>query len=107
NVEITYVKAGSCPNSSGNTASVPDSGPNLTYFWTVTGGTITGGQSTREITFTNGSATTVTVSVVITKPSGCGTIISVPIDYTIPVAPVISCPPEELLYTADQGTNGT
>jgi uncharacterized repeat protein (TIGR03803 family) len=106
NVEITYIKAGSCPNSTGNTASVPDSGPNLTYFWTITGGTITGGQATREVTFTNGTATTVTVSVAITKPSGCATTLSVPIDFTIPVAPVISCPPEELLYTADQGTNG-
>ena len=41
-------------NSTGNTASVLDAGVGAIYSWTITNGTITAGQSTRQITWTAG-----------------------------------------------------
>ena len=52
------------------TASVP-SNPGSTYFWTIVNGTITGGQTSAQITFTAGAAGTLTVSVVETGSNGC------------------------------------
>jgi hypothetical protein len=55
-------------NSSGNTASVPNTA-GATYAWTITGGTITAGQGTRQITWTAGANGPVTVGVSVIQ--GC------------------------------------
>jgi hypothetical protein len=60
------------PGSSGNLASVPDSGTGATYSWTITGGTLTGGAGTPNVTFTAGSSDTVLLSVTVTTTTGCG-----------------------------------
>jgi hypothetical protein len=59
-----------CPNSGGNTASVPDAGVGATYSWSITNGTITGGAGTRTITFSAGGSSTVALSVTVQK-GGC------------------------------------
>jgi hypothetical protein len=56
--------------STDNTASVV-SVAGATYSWTVTGGTITAGQGTPQITWTADTAGTVTISVTITSAEGC------------------------------------
>src|SRR5207253_1100227 len=53
---------------SGNTATTTASG---TLLWTVTGGTITGGQGTQSMTYTAGSSGTATVSLKVTNASSC------------------------------------
>jgi hypothetical protein len=59
------------PNTPGLSASVaPVAGD--TFNWTLTGGTITGGQGTASITFTSGGvAQFMTIAVSETSPSGC------------------------------------
>ncbi len=59
------------PGSPGNAASVPDSGTGATYSWTITGGTLTGGAGTPNVTFTAGSSGTVQLSVTVTTTTGC------------------------------------
>ena len=56
-------------NSTGNIASVRDAGTGAAYSWTITNGIITAGQSTRQITWTAGSAGSVDLGVVIVN--GC------------------------------------
>jgi hypothetical protein len=59
------------PNTPGLLASVPGSAGD-SYVWTLTGGTITGGQGTSQITFTSGSTgTLMTIQIVETSPTGC------------------------------------
>lgn len=62
-----------CEGAEGNTASVPDSGAGVTYTWTVTNGTITGGNGTRTITWDAGTAGTTTLHVTVTAAGGCET----------------------------------
>src|SRR5437667_10752308 len=57
-----------CANSTGNTATTTASG---TLLWTVTGGTITGGQGTQSMTYTAGASGTATVSLKVTNASSC------------------------------------
>jgi len=56
-------------NSTGNIASVRDVGVGAAYSWTITNGTITAGQTTRQIIWTAGSAGSVGLGVTIV--SGC------------------------------------
>ena len=56
-------------NSTGNAASVA-SQPGATYAWTISGGTISGGQGTNAITFTAGNTSTVVLNVTVTS-NGC------------------------------------
>ena len=56
-------------NSTGNIASVRDAGVGAAYSWTITNGTITAGQTTRQIIWTAGSAGSVGLGVTIV--SGC------------------------------------
>jgi len=56
-------------NSTGNIASVRDAGVGAAYSWTISNGTITAGQTTRQITWTTGSAGFVGLGV--TVVSGC------------------------------------
>ena len=60
-----------CANSTGNTASVASAGTGAGYNWTVTNGTITGGQGTNQIAWTAGASGNVTIGVTITAGVGC------------------------------------
>ena len=59
-----------CPNSTGNTACVPDAGAGTTYVWAITGGVITAGQNTPCITYTAGESGDVVITVDVSMP-GC------------------------------------
>jgi Carboxypeptidase regulatory-like domain len=54
-----------------STASVAVSCGGASFFWTITGGTITGGAGTPIITFTAGAAGTLTLEVTVTTAAGC------------------------------------
>ncbi|HKW29171.1 MAG TPA: MBG domain-containing protein [Verrucomicrobiae bacterium] len=56
-------------NSTGNVASVPNAGMGAAYFWTITNGTITAGQSTSQITWSAGTSGTVGLGISIVN--GC------------------------------------
>jgi hypothetical protein len=86
----TTVGAGS-PN---RTASVP-AHAGSTYAWGITNGTITAGQGTAQITFTAGTAGTLTLSVTETAASGC---MSAAGTATVTVLPAGSA---GLFYTVD------
>ena len=60
-----------CANSTGNTSSVPDAGQGAGYNWTITNGTITGGQNARTVTWTAGGSGTTVLSVAVSAPGGC------------------------------------
>ena len=76
------------PGSPGNIASVPDSGTGATYSWTITGGIITGGAGTPNVTFTAGDNSTVQLSVTVTTTTGCGRSGSLSIPVGAPIAQV-------------------
>ena len=56
-------------NSTGNMASVLNAGAGATYFWSITNGTITAGQSTPQITWSAGTSGTVGLGITIVN--GC------------------------------------
>ena len=60
-----------CPGATGQAASVPDAGPDATYSWSITNGTITAGSGARAITFSAGASGSVGLSVTVTSGSGC------------------------------------
>ena len=60
-----------CPGSVGNLASVPNAGPGAAYVWTITGGTITGGQGTPQISYRVGSGPTAALDITVTTLNGC------------------------------------
>jgi hypothetical protein len=53
------------------TASVADAGVGATYAWTITGGSITGGAGTPNITFKAGSTGTLSLNVTVTTATTC------------------------------------
>ena len=59
-------------NATGLTASVPAQAGD-TYAWTITGGTITGGEATSAITFTAGASGSIQLSCTMTAKSGFAT----------------------------------
>ena len=59
------------PHGVGLVASVPDAGGGATYAWTISNGSITGGQGTRSITFTAGSSGVVGLGVTVETSPGC------------------------------------
>lgn len=71
NAGLMAVVEAVCPNSSGHSASVPDAGPGATYSWSVSGGAITAGLGTRQITFSAGAGHTVGISVTVNDPDDC------------------------------------
>jgi uncharacterized repeat protein (TIGR03803 family) len=71
-----------CPNSFGNSASVPSAGAGATYAWTIGNGTITLGAGTSAITFTAGSSSTLQLGVTVTNSNGCGAIGSTSVSIT-------------------------
>ncbi|MBV9495271.1 MAG: DUF11 domain-containing protein, partial [Acidobacteria bacterium] len=58
------------PGSTNNAANVAARPSGTTYSWSITGGTITGGQGTNAILFTAGSSSTVTLNITIVQ-NGC------------------------------------
>jgi uncharacterized protein (TIGR03437 family) len=98
---ITSTPAQVCANSTSNTASVPDAGAGASYMWTVSGGTLTGGQGTRSITYTAGATGSVMLIVVISTSATC----SVSGSSTIPIitAPIVTAQPNDQAVCA----NGT
>ncbi len=57
-------------------ATIPDAGGGATYGWTIVDGTsinnmITGGQGTSSMTYTAGTAGTMTINVTVTNANGC------------------------------------
>jgi hypothetical protein len=62
--------SGVCPNSTGNTASVPTSSGG-TYAWSISGGSITAGQTASTVTFTAGASGNVVLNCVVTSSAGC------------------------------------
>ncbi len=60
-----------CANSTGNTASVPNAGAGATYNWTISGGTITAGANTSNVTYTAGASGMVMLNVTVGLPGGC------------------------------------
>jgi hypothetical protein len=60
-------------NNNGLQAKVTDLGAGATYAWTVTGGTITAGQGTSVVTFTDTATTGSTVTVGVTATNSTGT----------------------------------
>jgi hypothetical protein len=74
-----------CANGSG-TASVPDSGPGTTYSWTIVNGTITGGGTTRTVSFTSGP--TGPLVLMVTVGRSCGTVSSSTSPTLIPGPPM-------------------
>ncbi len=60
-----------CSSTSGNTASVPDAGLGAAYVWTISNGTITGGQGTASITFTASATSPIGLGVTVTNAAGC------------------------------------
>jgi uncharacterized protein (UPF0548 family) len=60
-----------CPNSTGNTASVPDAGSGAHYAWTITNGTITAGAGTKNVTFSSKASGSVILKVTVTSSNGC------------------------------------
>jgi hypothetical protein len=100
---ISVNLAGTCPNSTGHTAFVPDAGAGSTYSWTIINGTITAGQNARIVTFSTSTASSVTLSVGIRTTNGCGSATRT-VSVLAAVPPVLSC--QDILVTADPGTNG-
>jgi len=61
-----------CPGSTGNTASVPDAGAGATYAWTISGGAITVGPTTKSITYSANVSGTIILGCAITNSLGNG-----------------------------------
>jgi hypothetical protein len=68
---VINVAGSVCPNSTNNTASVPDAGASTAYGWTISGGTLTSGSTSNSITYTAGLSGTVALGCAVTNSSGC------------------------------------
>jgi hypothetical protein len=67
---ITPAASSVCANSTGNTASVTAASGG-TYNWTISGGTITSGQTAQTVTYTAGTGSAVTLNCVVTSSALC------------------------------------
>jgi IPT/TIG domain-containing protein/dockerin type I repeat protein/Ig-like domain-containing protein/PKD domain-containing protein len=93
-------------SSTGNIASVANAGVGATYAWSVTGGTLTGGNNTPSITFTAGAAPgTLTINVTVTTSAGCSDAKSANVNRVLPVVTVTSVVPN--FGTVTGGTSVT
>ncbi|MBM4432042.1 MAG: hypothetical protein FJ026_17090, partial [Chloroflexi bacterium] len=61
-----------CAGSAGHTAWVPSAGGGASYDWALSGGSITAGQNSNVITWTAGAPGTITITLALTDPWGCG-----------------------------------
>jgi hypothetical protein len=94
-------------SSTGNVASVANAGAGATYAWSITNGTITGGNNTPSITFTAGAAPpgTLTLNVTVTNSNGCSDTKSATVNRVLPVVTVTSVVPN--FGTVTGGTSVT
>ncbi len=74
--------------STGNTASIPTPHAGTSMLWTITGGTITAGATTRTVTFTAGASGSVALTIALTDSNGCGQTDS----KSVSIVPSISAP---------------
>jgi len=79
-----------CATSAGNSASVPNAGAGATYAWSITNGSITGGNGTPSITYTAGSLGSVHLAVTVTSGAGCSA--SSTTDAAVAPRPTITLP---------------
>jgi len=79
-----------CATSAGNSASVASAGAGATYAWSITNGSITGGNGTPSITYTSGSLGGVHLAVTVTSGAGCSA--SSTADAAIAPRPTITLP---------------
>ena len=94
-------------SSTGNVASVANAGAGATYAWSITNGTITGGNNTPSITFTAGAAPpgTLTINLTVTNAAGCSDTKSAIVNRVLPVVTVTSVSPN--FGTVTGGTSVT
>jgi hypothetical protein len=90
-------------SSGGNSASIPNPGAGITILWTITGGTITAGGATTNVTFTAGASGTVVLTVAITNASGCGQTDTKTVSIVSCTAPAISTQPQSVAVPAGTG----
>jgi N-acetylneuraminic acid mutarotase len=67
---VVTIAAQATAGKTGLLATTQDQGAGNTYTWTLTNGTITGGQGTRSITYTAGTVGTLTASVTVVNLAG-------------------------------------
>jgi len=97
-----------CPNSTGNGASVPFTG-GATYLWSITNGTITGGQGTSAIAFSANASGSVGLGVTVTF--GCASTSSATVPITAATATITPsgstnlCSGGSVDLTANSGTS--
>ena len=97
-----------CKSSTGHSASTP-SVPSATYVWTVTNGTITGGQGTNAITFDAGTSGPIAVAVDVNVTSCPTASNSVNVNVSAPAAtisasgPMSFCDGGSVTLTANAG----
>jgi len=93
-------------SSTGNVASTANAGAGATYAWSVTGGTLTGGNNTPSITFTAGATPgTLTINLTVTTSAGCSDTKSANVNRVLPVVTVTSVQPN--FGTVTGGTSVT
>src|SRR3954452_10378642 len=93
-------------SSTGNVASTANAGAGATYAWSVTGGTLTGGNNTPSITFTAGATPgTLTINLTVTTSAGCSDTKSANVNRVLPVVTVTSVVPN--FGTVTGGTSVT
>ena len=94
NPNATITAAATTPSgSTGNVASVANAGAGATYAWSVTGGTLTGGNNTPSITYTAGAPGTLTLNVTVTTGASCSDTKSANVTVTAPLVTVTSVSP--------------
>jgi hypothetical protein len=86
NATIT-APAGAVSGSTGNAASVASAGAGATYSWSVTGGTITSGSGTPNVTFTAGAVGTLSFQITVLA-GGCSDTKSANVNVTAAPGPV-------------------
>jgi len=89
-------------NSTGNVASVtPVNGGSVTYFWTITGGTIPGSTTGSSVTYTAGASGSVVLRANLYNTNGCGVTDS----KTVTITTGTIQPPTNVLATATSTTS--
>jgi hypothetical protein len=90
NPDATITAAGSVVSgSTGNAASVANAGVGATYAWSATGGTITAGNGTPNVTYTGGAVGTLTLNVTVTV-GGCSDTRSANVNVTAAAAVTVT-----------------
>jgi len=93
------------PGQTGCTASVPGQ-DGMTFLWTVSGGTLTAGAGTAQVTFTAGAAGTLLLTCQATNRAGASRSGAISLPVTLAAEPSIaSFAPVQAIITAGTGTS--